>query len=144
MRIVGIWRQLLFSCKIWILFLFYALKLLKKGPHYSRSDIIPGEKFFNMVCNKPNFNQGKTLCRFYLATFLGKWNKTVEAKSDMFYLYIFWHFVSTIANYMPIFFVQRFLKWDFSISAVTINHTPKISHLYFHWYFYQNTSVCMH
>ena len=36
------------------------------------------------------------------------------------------------------------LKWDFSISAVTINHTPKISHPYFHWYFYQNTSVCMH
>ena len=100
MGIVGIWRQLLFPCKIWILFLFYALKLLKKGPHYSRSDIIPGEKFFNMVCNKPNFNQGKTLCRFYLATFLGKWNKTVEAKSDMFCFLIFWHFLNAIANYI--------------------------------------------
>ena len=36
------------------------------------------------------------------------------------------------------------LKWDFSFSAVTINHIPKISHPYFHWYSYQNTSVCMH
>ena len=36
------------------------------------------------------------------------------------------------------------LKWDFYISAVTIYHIPKISHPYFHWYSYQNTSVCMH
>ena len=36
---------------------------------------------------------------------------------------------------------EKLLKWDFSISAVTIHHTPKISHPYFHWFFYQNTSV---
>ena len=41
-------------------------------------------------------------------------------------------------------YIGLILKWDFSISAVTINHTPKISHPYFNWYFYQNTSVCMH
>ena len=29
-------------------------------------------------------------------------------------------------------------------SAVTNNPTQKIYHPYFHWYFYQNTSVCMH
>ena len=36
------------------------------------------------------------------------------------------------------------LKWISSFSAVTNNHTQNIYHPYFHWYFYQNTSVCMH
>ena len=42
------------------------------------------------------------------------------------------------------FFWKVMLKWDFYISAVTIYHILKISHPYFHWYFYQNTLVCTH
>ena len=34
-----------------------------------------------------------------------------------------------------------FLKWVSRTVAEANNHTPKISHPYFHWYFYQNTSV---
>ena len=37
--------------------------------------------------------------------------------------------------------IKDILKWDFYISAVTIYHIPKISHPYFHWYSYQNTSL---
>ena len=33
-------------------------------------------------------------------------------------------------------FTQRYTRHN--------NHKPKFYHPYFHWYFYQNTSVCMH
>ena len=39
---------------------------------------------------------------------------------------------------------QKVSKVSFLVSAVTNNPNQKIYHLYFHWYFYQNTSVFMH
>ena len=35
------------------------------------------------------------------------------------------------------------LKWVSRTVAQANNHISKIQHPYFHWYFYQNTSVCM-
>ena len=47
-------------------------------------------------------------------------------------------------SFHPGHFLPNFiLKWDSSFSAVINIPTQKIYHPYFHWYFYQNTSVGM-
>ena len=40
-------------------------------------------------------------------------------------------------------YVDFWLKWVSRTIAEADNHTPKIQRPYFHWYFYQNTPICM-
>ena len=67
-----------------------------------------------------------------------------EFSGKSIYIHKTWYVDNSTGNSFGDSRLKKLIEWVLRTVAQANNHTPKILDPYYPWYFYQNTSVCMH